>query len=208
MVQSVDGHQYQPVSVYIIPTCTLFPIYYFNNTLLYVECNHLSIIIMYWTLKKSSFFRIHPNLRSTVYCNAITAGGAKEWEFAWSQFKNATIAIEADKLRSALACTKQPWLLNRSAQTPLLILLYSILQHITDSYWPVHKYTLPAALLIPFRYLEYTLDPEMIRKQDATSTIVYIANNVVGQPLAWDFVRARWLYIFTQWVQHFLIDPS
>lgn len=61
------------------------------------------------------FFRIHPNLRSTVYCNAIAAGGAAEWEFAWSKFKNATIAIEADKLRYALACTKQPWLLNRSA---------------------------------------------------------------------------------------------
>lgn len=50
-----------------------------------------------------------------MYCNAIAAGGAEEWEFAWSQFKNATIAIEADKLRYALACTKQPWLLNRSA---------------------------------------------------------------------------------------------
>ncbi|KAI3371808.1 hypothetical protein L3Q82_024374, partial [Scortum barcoo] len=104
---------------------------------------------------------IHPNLRSTVYCNAIAAGGAKEWEFAWSQFENATIAIEADKLRSALACTKEPWLLNR--------------------------------------YLEYTLDPDMIRKQDATSTIVYIASNVVGQSLAWDFVRDRWSYIFTQY---------
>ncbi|XP_054476641.1 aminopeptidase N-like isoform X2 [Anoplopoma fimbria] len=105
--------------------------------------------------------QIHPNLRSTVYCNAIAAGGAKEWEFAWSQFQNATIAIEADKLRSALACTKQPWLLNR--------------------------------------YLEYTLDPDMIRKQDATSTIVYIANNVVGQSLAWDFVRAQWSYIFKEY---------
>ncbi|XP_073328901.1 aminopeptidase N-like [Pagrus major] len=104
---------------------------------------------------------IHPNLRSTVYCNAIAAGGAAEWEFAWSKFKNASIAIEADKLRYALACTKQPWLLNR--------------------------------------YLEYTLIPDMIRKQDATSTIVYIANNVIGQSLAWDFVRARWSYIFSEY---------
>ncbi|XP_022612028.1 aminopeptidase N-like [Seriola dumerili] len=104
---------------------------------------------------------IHPNLRSTVYCSAIAAGGAPEWEFAWSHFKNATIASEADKLRYALSCTKQPWLLNR--------------------------------------YLEYTLDPNEVRKQDATSTIVYIANNVIGQSLAWDFVRARWSYIFTQY---------
>ncbi|KAI1904521.1 hypothetical protein AGOR_G00006500 [Albula goreensis] len=104
---------------------------------------------------------IHPNLRTTVYCNAIAAGGVEEWNFGWEMFRNATMASEAEKLRSALACTKQPWLLNR--------------------------------------YLEYTLDPTKIRKQDATSTIVYIANNVVGQPLAWDFVRARWEYIFNQY---------
>ena len=46
------------------------------------------------------------------------------------------------------------------------------------------------------RYLEYTLNANLIRKQDATSTIVYIASNVVGQPLAWDFMRANWAYIF------------
>lgn len=48
------------------------------------------------------------------------------------------------------------------------------------------------------RYLEYTLDPTKIRKQDATSTIQYIARNVVGMPLAWNFVRAKWSYIFQQ----------
>ncbi|KAJ8344161.1 hypothetical protein SKAU_G00314900 [Synaphobranchus kaupii] len=104
---------------------------------------------------------IHPNLRTTVYCSAIAAGGVAEWDFGWEMFLNASLASEAEKLRSALACTKQPWLLNR--------------------------------------YLEYTLDPTKIRKQDATSTIVYIANNVVGQPLAWDFVRVRWEYIFTEY---------
>lgn len=61
---------------------------------------------------------IRPNLRLTVYCNAIAAGGEAEWSFAWSKFQNTTIASEAEKLRSALACTKQPWLLNRSARTP------------------------------------------------------------------------------------------
>uniref|UniRef100_A0A3B4BFT2 Aminopeptidase n=1 Tax=Periophthalmus magnuspinnatus TaxID=409849 RepID=A0A3B4BFT2_9GOBI len=111
-------------------------------------------------MSNSSNNIIRPNLRSTVYCNAIAAGGAKEWEFAWEQFSKAN-AIEADKLRSAMACTKEPWLLNR--------------------------------------YLEYTLTPSKIRKQDATSTIVYIANNVVGQALAWDFVRAHWTYIFNEY---------
>ncbi len=48
------------------------------------------------------------------------------------------------------------------------------------------------------RYLNYTLYPDEIRKQDATSTIISIASNVVGQPLAWDFIRANWKYIFNQ----------
>ncbi|KAM5176502.1 aminopeptidase N [Callospermophilus lateralis] len=56
---------------------------------------------------------IHPNLRSTVYCNAISQGGEEEWEFAWQQFRNATLVNEADKLRAALACTNEVWLLNR-----------------------------------------------------------------------------------------------
>uniref|UniRef100_A0A3B4CCY5 Aminopeptidase n=1 Tax=Pygocentrus nattereri TaxID=42514 RepID=A0A3B4CCY5_PYGNA len=39
------------------------------------------------------------------------------------------------------------------------------------------------------RYLDYAFDPDLIRKQDAPFVIVYIANNVVGQSLAWDFIR-------------------
>ncbi|XP_005446233.2 aminopeptidase N [Falco rusticolus] len=49
------------------------------------------------------------------------------------------------------------------------------------------------------RYLQYTLDPQKIRKQDATATINSIASNVVGQPLAWDFIRANWRTIFGQY---------
>ncbi|RVE74836.1 hypothetical protein OJAV_G00026210 [Oryzias javanicus] len=104
---------------------------------------------------------IHPNLKNTVYCKAVALGGVEEWEFTWLMFRNATLASEARRLRSALACTKIPWLLNR--------------------------------------YLEYTLDPTKIRKQDASSTIQYICNNVVGMPLAWNFVRERWSYIFNQY---------
>ncbi|XP_051978901.1 aminopeptidase N-like isoform X2 [Xyrauchen texanus] len=104
---------------------------------------------------------IKPNLRSTVYCSAIAAGGVEEWDFAWEMFRNATIASEAEKLRAALACTNQSMLLTR--------------------------------------YLEYTLNSTLIRKQDATSTIISIASNVVGQPLAWEFVKANWAYIFNQY---------
>ncbi|XP_066052338.1 aminopeptidase N [Chamaea fasciata] len=49
------------------------------------------------------------------------------------------------------------------------------------------------------RYLEYTLDPTKIRRQDATSTINSIASNVVGQPLVWDFIRANWRTLFSQY---------
>uniref|UniRef100_A0A4W5MPT6 Aminopeptidase n=1 Tax=Hucho hucho TaxID=62062 RepID=A0A4W5MPT6_9TELE len=104
---------------------------------------------------------IHPNLRTTVYCSAIAAGGAAEWDFGWNMFKNATTASEADKLMSSLACTKDHELLNK--------------------------------------YLRYTLDSDKIRKQDATSVIVYISGNVEGQTLAWDFVTQNWEYMFTQY---------
>ncbi|NXA89131.1 AMPN Aminopeptidase, partial [Melanocharis versteri] len=49
------------------------------------------------------------------------------------------------------------------------------------------------------RYLEYTLDPTKIRRQDATSTINSIASNVVGQSLAWDFIRGNWRTLFSQY---------
>lgn len=57
--------------------------------------------------------RIHPNLRSVVYCSAIAKGGEEEWEFGWSQFKSSTLASEASKLMSALACTTKTLLLDR-----------------------------------------------------------------------------------------------
>ncbi|ROL43252.1 Aminopeptidase N [Anabarilius grahami] len=101
--------------------------------------------------------QIHPNLRRAIYCSAIAAGDEDDWEFVWNEYQRATTAAEKDKLRYALSCTKEIWLLNR--------------------------------------YLEYTLDPSKIRKMDMVSTINYIAKNVAGQPLAWDFVRGKWSYI-------------
>ncbi|XP_068595223.1 aminopeptidase N-like [Brachionichthys hirsutus] len=45
------------------------------------------------------------------------------------------------------------------------------------------------------RYLEYTLDPDRIRLMEAVSTVNYIAKNVAGQALAWNFIRAHWDYL-------------
>ncbi|XP_018427319.1 PREDICTED: aminopeptidase N-like [Nanorana parkeri] len=97
---------------------------------------------------------IHPNLRYTIYCNAIARGGEEEWNFAWQEFKKTDNAQEADKLRASLGCSKEPWILNR--------------------------------------LLEYAVDTTKIRRQDSISTILNVAGNVVGQSLAWDFVRGHW----------------
>ncbi|XP_005989844.1 aminopeptidase N [Latimeria chalumnae] len=125
------------------------------------ECTQLASSMFKQWMGNQSNNPIEPNLRTTIFCNAIAAGGDKEWNFALEMFKNATLATEADKLRYALSCSKEPWILNR--------------------------------------FLQYTLDPQIIRKQDATSTISNIAGNVMGQSLAWDFVRANWNYIFKEY---------
>ncbi|NXR20827.1 AMPN Aminopeptidase, partial [Cinclus mexicanus] len=104
---------------------------------------------------------VPPNLRSAIYCSMVATGGEEAWDFLWQKFQEAHVVSEADKLRTALSCSPQPWILNR--------------------------------------YLQYTLDPTKIRKQDATSTINSIASNVVGQPLAWDFIRGNWRTLFTQY---------
>ncbi|XP_077084022.1 aminopeptidase N isoform X3 [Siphateles boraxobius] len=121
------------------------------------ECSELTKMWYRQWMKKPDSNPIPKNLKNTVYCNAIAAGGVEEWNFGWKMFKNSTIAAEAEKLLFGLSCTKEPWLLNR--------------------------------------YLEYTTDLNLIRKQDVIFAIVYVAGNVIGQPLAWDFVRANWEYI-------------
>ncbi|XP_034376252.1 aminopeptidase N [Arvicanthis niloticus] len=122
------------------------------------ECRDLVVGFYRYWMNNPDNNPIHPNLRYTVYCNAIAFGGEEEWNFAWEQFRNATLVNEADKLRSALACSKEVWILNR--------------------------------------YLSYTLNPDYIRKQDATNTIINIASNVAGQSLVWDFVRSNWKKLF------------
>ncbi|XP_074210021.1 aminopeptidase N [Camelus bactrianus] len=122
------------------------------------KCEELAKTLFSSWMKDPENNPIHPNLRSTIYCNAIAQGGQEEWDFAWEQFQKAQLVNEADKLRSGLACSNEVWLLNR--------------------------------------YLSYTLNPDLIRKQDATSTINSIASNVIGQPLAWDFVQSNWKKLF------------
>lgn len=129
--------------------------------------------------------RIPPNLRSSIYCSIVATGGEKAWDFIWERFKEAVVVSEADKLRTALSCSPYPWILNRWVRGPGRVPLLCPRQLLTQRHSPP-------------RYLQYTLDPNKIRKQDATATINSIASNVVGQPLAWDFIRSNWRMLFSQ----------
>uniref|UniRef100_A0A8C2X9V6 Aminopeptidase n=1 Tax=Cyclopterus lumpus TaxID=8103 RepID=A0A8C2X9V6_CYCLU len=125
------------------------------------ECSAMATKMFANWMDNNRTNRIHPNLRSVIYCQAVAAGGAKEWEFAWDKFQSSIDTSEKDQLREALSCTKKIWLLNR--------------------------------------YLKYTLNPEKIRLMDVGSTILSIADNVAGQALAWNFIRAHWEYGFHQY---------
>jgi aminopeptidase N len=57
--------------------------------------------------------RIHPNLRSVVYCTGIEYGLEKDWDFVWDQYLKVSVASEKDKLLRSLACSREPWLLAR-----------------------------------------------------------------------------------------------
>ncbi|XP_028812989.1 aminopeptidase N-like isoform X2 [Denticeps clupeoides] len=95
---------------------------------------------------------IPPNLRWTVFCHAIEAGGEEEWLFGWDMLQN----FSSQEMVHALSCTKEPRLLER--------------------------------------YLKYSLDPKHWRL-DASTTIGYVATNVAGQALAWDFLRSNWRHM-------------
>ncbi|NXO17352.1 AMPN Aminopeptidase, partial [Oriolus oriolus] len=125
------------------------------------ECQQLAADYLRQWRQNATNNPVPPNLRSAIYCSMVATGGEEAWNFLWERFREAPVVSEADKLRTALSCSPQPWILSR--------------------------------------YLEYALDPAKIRKQDATSTINSIASNVVGQPLAWDFIRGNWRTLFSQY---------
>jgi len=58
-------------------------------------------------------FRIPPDLRSVVYCSALSNGEEKEWNFLWDQYKNATVATDQVLILAALGCTSKTDLLDR-----------------------------------------------------------------------------------------------
>ncbi|XP_015667388.1 aminopeptidase N [Protobothrops mucrosquamatus] len=123
-------------------------------------------------------------------CNELAASWFKAWE------KNDTNNPISPNLRSAVYCSAIrtgsledwdfAWKMFR--QAPVISEADKLRAALTCSQTP----------WILQRYLQYTLDPNMIRRQDAMSTINSIASNVVGQSLAWDFVRMNWKTLFQQ----------
>lgn len=53
------------------------------------------------------------NLRSLVYYYGIKNGGAKEWDFAFQQFQNTTVASERRTILYGLSGASEPWILVR-----------------------------------------------------------------------------------------------
>jgi hypothetical protein len=58
-------------------------------------------------------FRIPPDLRSVVYCSALSNGGEEEWNFLWDQYNKTNVATDQVLILAALGCTSKPDLLNR-----------------------------------------------------------------------------------------------
>uniref|UniRef100_A0A1B6CLC6 Aminopeptidase n=1 Tax=Clastoptera arizonana TaxID=38151 RepID=A0A1B6CLC6_9HEMI len=64
---------------------------------------------------------ISPNLKSTVYCTAIRAGGQAEWDFAWERYLRTNVGSEKSLLLSAMGCSKETWILSRYLDRALTV---------------------------------------------------------------------------------------
>ncbi|XP_030848825.1 aminopeptidase N-like [Strongylocentrotus purpuratus] len=42
------------------------------------------------------------------------------------------------------------------------------------------------------RYLDYSLDEDLVRSQDSYYVIVYVSRNYIGRSIAWDYLRSNW----------------
>lgn len=58
-------------------------------------------------------YKVAPNFRYVVYATGVRYGTSREWDFCWKKYKNSRIPSEQRLLLSALAATRNPWLLER-----------------------------------------------------------------------------------------------
>lgn len=64
-------------------------------------------------LKKIYNFRASYDLRQTIFCSAIRAGGKEEWDFLWNQIKLQKTNSDIQELFMSLGCTRDTWLINK-----------------------------------------------------------------------------------------------
>ncbi|KAI5638676.1 hypothetical protein NE865_08732 [Phthorimaea operculella] len=173
------------------------------------------------TPNPDAYNEIHADIRSTVYCVGVHAGGAREWNFAWERFKMASAPSERELLLSVLGCTRAPYLLYRYLELSLrndsgirkqdtvrvfgAVAGSAIGQPIAFSFvranWAKLKELLYFAEVhldesdrnILSFYLELSLRNDSgIRKQDTVRVFGAVAGSAIGQPIAFSFVRANW----------------
>ena len=58
-------------------------------------------------------YRIPPDLRSVVYCSAVSNGGVDEWAFLYEEFLKSNVASDQVLILSALGCTRDANLLKQ-----------------------------------------------------------------------------------------------
>ncbi|XP_052261394.1 aminopeptidase N-like isoform X2 [Dreissena polymorpha] len=59
---------------------------------------------------------VDPGIKSTVYCTAVAEGTLDDWEFALARYRVENLAAEKSRLLSALACSRESWVLSRYLQ--------------------------------------------------------------------------------------------
>ena len=72
---------------------------------------HLNYIDIFFCVFHT--FSVPANFRSLVYFYGIKNGGVKEWDFAFGQFQNTTVASERRKILYGLSGASEPWIIRR-----------------------------------------------------------------------------------------------
>jgi len=72
-----------------------------------------------WMADPENIAIIPVNLRHTILCNAIRAGGEAEWEFALKSYLKSNVASEQMTLLSSMSCSQEPWILAKMLEMSL-----------------------------------------------------------------------------------------
>ncbi|XP_067653154.1 aminopeptidase N-like [Haliotis asinina] len=85
----------------------------------YSDCVNTSVRLFAIWMEDGTNNQMYPDLRSTFYCTAVRHGGLEQWEFVYQKYLTEQTSSEKDRLRRALSCTREPWLLQRVLEMSL-----------------------------------------------------------------------------------------